>query len=75
MTIQKLVESGVKPGRVIFINLITCPEGLEALGKEYPDVRIVTGVVDSHLNDKKYIIPGLGDLGDRYFGTIPRNNL
>ena len=36
----------------------------------FPDVKVVTAEVDSHLNEKKYIVPGLGDYGDRYFGTL-----
>lgn len=48
---------------------MTCPEGLEAVESEHPDVPIFTAAVDDHLNEKKYIVPGLGDAGDRLFGT------
>ncbi len=67
--IQVLIDKGVSEDKIIFINLISCPEGLENLTKTYPKVEIVTGFVDAKLNDKAYIIPGLGDFGDRYFGT------
>ena len=44
-------------------------EGLAALAKAYPAVKVVTGAIDPILNEKAYIVPGLGDFGDRYFGT------
>ena len=49
--------------------LLAAPEGIERLAKEHPDVDIYCGAVDSHLNEKGYIVPGLGDAGDRIFGT------
>ena len=49
--------------------LIGAPEGIEVLQKEHPDVDIYIGAVDEKLNDHKYIVPGLGDAGDRIFGT------
>lgn len=55
--------------RLKFLGLIAAPEGVEALKREHPDVRIHVGAVDRHLNDKGYIVPGLGDAGDRQFGT------
>ncbi|EJK45890.1 hypothetical protein THAOC_35475 [Thalassiosira oceanica] len=61
---------GVDPRRVVFANVISCPEGLNRLAHEYPDVRIVTCWVDEKLNDSKFILPGLGDYGDRYFNTV-----
>ncbi|KAL7485551.1 hypothetical protein ACHAW6_011146 [Cyclotella cf. meneghiniana] len=63
-------EYGVKPERIVFANVISCPEGLDALAKDYPDVRIVTSWVDECLNDEKFILPGLGDFGDRFFNTV-----
>lgn len=49
--------------------LVAVPEGLERIQKNHPDVEIFAGTVDSHLNEKGYIVPGLGDAGDRIFGT------
>ncbi|HEV2360165.1 MAG TPA: uracil phosphoribosyltransferase [Acidimicrobiales bacterium] len=49
--------------------IVAAPEGLEALRAEHPDVRVFTASIDRALNEKKYILPGLGDFGDRYFGT------
>lgn len=67
--IQALKERGVKEGKIIFLNLISCPEGLKKVMSEFPKVRIITAAIDNRLNKKFYIIPGLGDFGDRYFGT------
>lgn len=63
------VKYKIPPKNIIFANVICCPEGLEALAQAYPRVKVVTAVVDSHLNAEKYIVPGLGDYGDRFFGT------
>jgi uracil phosphoribosyltransferase len=49
--------------------IVAAPEGIELLNRRYPEVDIYTAAVDSHLDDKKFIVPGLGDFGDRYFGT------
>ena len=52
-----------------FLCIIAAPEGLSRLQKEHPDVDIIVGALDDHLNDHGYIVPGLGDAGDRIFGT------
>ena len=69
MAVSILVASGVDPKNIMFLNLICAPEGLDALGKEYPDVKIVTGAIDQKLNENRFIVPGLGDYGDRYYQT------
>ena len=61
---------GVPPENLTFVCLIAAPEGVQNLSEVHPRVRIVTGAVDSHLNEKAYIVPGLGDAGDRTFGTV-----
>lgn len=58
-----------KPRSIKFVCLLTCPEGIKALGDAHPDVPIYTAAVDRQLNDHGYILPGLGDAGDRIFGT------
>ncbi|KAL7463878.1 hypothetical protein ACHAXS_004228 [Conticribra weissflogii] len=69
--LQTLVEEyGVKQERIIFANVISCPEGLNAVGKAFPMVKIVTAWVDDGLNEEKFILPGLGDYGDRFFNTV-----
>jgi uracil phosphoribosyltransferase len=57
------------PKSVKLVCLLAAPEGIAELQKHHPDVRIFTASVDSHLNDHAYIVPGLGDAGDRLFGT------
>lgn len=65
--ISRLKEAGVTSLK--FVCLLAAPEGIAALQAAHPDVAITTGAVDSHLNDHGYIVPGLGDAGDRIFGT------
>jgi len=67
--IEVLMDRGVRESNIIFINLIAAPEGIEAMRVKFPKVTIVTTEVDEKLNEKFYIIPGIGDFGDRYFGT------
>jgi uracil phosphoribosyltransferase len=55
--------------RIKFVGLIAAPEGVQRLSEAHPDVPIHVAVVDDHLNDIGYIVPGLGDAGDRQFGT------
>ena len=55
--------------RIKFMCLIAAPEGIQALTEKHPDVPIFTAAIDSHLDENGYIIPGLGDAGDRLFGT------
>ncbi len=66
-TIKMLKKDGVK--KIKFLSIISAPEGIERLKKEHPDVKIYTACIDEKLNDKGYIVPGLGDAGDRIFGT------
>ena len=59
----------LQPKSIKFVCLLTCPEGISALQKAHPDVPIYTAAIDRQLNDHGYILPGLGDAGDRIFGT------
>lgn len=65
--IDFLQKNGAK--NIRFISVISAPEGLDRISKKYPDVPIITAAVDEKLNDDAFIVPGLGDAGDRYFGT------
>jgi uracil phosphoribosyltransferase len=65
--INLLKEAGAK--NISFLCLLAAPEGVENMRKAHPDVKIVTASLDSHLNENGYIVPGLGDAGDRMFGT------
>lgn len=66
-TIKMLKKDGVK--KIKFLCILSAPEGIEKLKKEHPDVKIYTACIDEKLNDKGYIVLGLGDAGDRIFGT------
>lgn len=65
--LRRVAAEDPKSMRVVCV--LAAPEGIAAVQAEFPEVEIFTAAVDSHLNDKKYIVPGLGDYGDRYFGT------
>lgn len=68
-TITLLVERGAQVSDLRYISLIAAPEGARALFREYPDLQAYTCAVDRHLNDHGFIVPGLGDAGDRLFGA------
>ena len=65
--IKKLKETGARDVRLVC--LLSAPEGIRRVAEDHPDVPIYTAAVDSHLNDHGYIVPGLGDAGDRMVGT------
>ncbi|TMQ19735.1 MAG: uracil phosphoribosyltransferase [Deltaproteobacteria bacterium] len=65
--VDRLKESS--PRSIKFVCLLTCPEGLAAFHAQHPDVPVYTAAIDERLNEKSYIVPGLGDAGDRLFGT------
>ena len=66
--IAQLKEHGARWLR--YVCLLSCPQGIEQLRAAHPDVPIYTAAVDPHLSERGYIVPGLGDAGDRYFGTV-----
>jgi uracil phosphoribosyltransferase len=68
--IQELLNAGVPQSSILFVNLIAAPEGIESVLEAFPGLQIVTGAIDGGLDEKKYIVPGLGDFGCRYFGTL-----
>ncbi|HEY9745094.1 MAG TPA: uracil phosphoribosyltransferase [Oculatellaceae cyanobacterium] len=61
---------GTLPENIRLVSIIAAPEGIEHLSQQHPGVRIYTAAVDERLNDRAYIVPGLGDAGDRTFGTV-----
>ncbi|CAD6927618.1 unnamed protein product, partial [Tilletia caries] len=67
--IRVLLDHGVRAERILFLNLVASPEGLKAIYDEFPEVRTISGWVDQGLDGKSYIVPGLGDFGDRYFSA------
>lgn len=66
-TIAALEKKGARS--ITAVCIVAAPEGIQIVEQKYPHVRIYTAAVDSHLNEQKFIVPGLGDFGDRYFGT------
>lgn len=64
-----LVRHGVPEEKIILMTLVSVPEGVKTMREIYKNLRIFTAALDSHLNEKAYIVPGLGDAGDRIFGT------
>lgn len=57
------------PKEIRIVSVVAAPEGIRAIKKNFPQVKVFTGAIDDHLNDRAFIVPGLGDYGDRYFGT------
>jgi len=66
--LRRIKEAGAT--KISFLCLLAAPEGIAALRKAHPDIHIYTTAIDEKLNDHSYIVPGLGDAGDRIFGTI-----
>jgi|EP00945_MAST-04E_sp_MAST-4E-sp1_P007744 uracil phosphoribosyltransferase len=69
MCIQKIIDAGVPQENITFLTVVSCPTGILNVVKAFPKVKIITGAIDKELNSKKFIVPGLGDFGDRYFNT------
>ncbi|MFF4583238.1 uracil phosphoribosyltransferase [Streptomyces sp. NPDC001389] len=67
--IEVLLDAGVKEENIVFVNFLASPEGIEAVHAAYPLVKIVTSSIEQRLNENAFMIPGIGDFGDRYFGT------
>jgi len=69
--LRRLGDRGATGAQVTLVVAIAAPEGIEAVGQALPGVRVVAGAVDAGLDDHRYIVPGLGDAGDRLFGPPP----
>jgi len=67
-SIQMLEKQGAK--HIVIVCIVSAPEGLHYITKKFPHILIYTAAIDKKLNDRKFIVPGLGDFGDRYFGTV-----
>ncbi|KAJ1510828.1 Uracil phosphoribosyltransferase, synthesizes UMP from uracil [Coelomomyces lativittatus] len=67
--IEVLLNYKVLEERILFLNLLSVPEGIHEVLAKFPKIKIITAEIDPHLNEKKFIVPGLGDFGCRYFGT------
>lgn len=69
LAVNMILAKGADPKRVIFLVLLAAPEGVKHMAKCHKDVRIMSATLDERLNENAYIVPGLGDAGDRSFGT------
>lgn len=69
VVINMLIERGVQEDQLIYAGVVAAPEGLAFIQGLAPKMKVICAEVDEKLNDKKFIVPGLGDFGDRYFGT------
>lgn len=67
--IDVLKKRGVSASNILFLALVAAPEGVTVFSQAHPDVKLFVASLDSHLDDHAYIVPGLGDAGDRLFGT------
>ena len=67
--IRQLLEAGAKEEQILFIGIIAAPIGIKVINDCFPKVKIHIAQIDQKLNAQKFILPGLGDFGDRYFGT------
>ena len=65
--VDVLIAYGVSVDRIVLLHAFGCPEGIAAVQAAFPGIKAVVAVKDSHLNERKYIIPGLGDFGDRFY--------
>lgn len=70
LAVEALMKRGVKAKDIKFLCIVSAPDGVEALQKVYPEIHIYTAALDEKLNENGYIVPGLGDAGDRLFGTL-----
>jgi uracil phosphoribosyltransferase len=69
MVIKLLKEKGVEEKHIVVASVCVAPEGIIRLSRQFPAIQLVMNVLDERLNDQMFILPGLGDFGDRYFGT------
>lgn len=67
--VQKLIDAGVPEKNIVFAALIVAPEGMRVFQQAFPNIKVYTAALDEKLNEKAYIVPGLGDAGDRLYGT------
>ena len=68
--VHNFIKQKIPQQNIIFISLIAAPTGVERLTAAYSGIKIITSKIDEKLNDKGYIVPGLGDAGDRIFNTV-----
>lgn len=69
LTLDELLKRGADPGHIRVICSLVAAPALKQLSERYPEIEIYTGTIDAELNEKGYVVPGLGDVGNRIFGT------
>jgi uracil phosphoribosyltransferase len=69
--LEVLNAAGVRDENILFVCVVAAPEGITSLTELHPNLTVITAAIDERLNEHKYIVPGLGDFGDRYYGTEP----
>lgn len=69
VALNKLEEAGATLSQILHVSIISAQQGVDAIRKRFPKVTLITAAIDPALNNHKFIVPGLGDFGDRYFGT------
>lgn len=67
MAVDVLLEKGVPQNRILFLNVLASPEGIQVFKEKFPEIKIITGMIDEGLDEHKYVVPGIGDFGDRYY--------
>nr|GMC95323.1 uridine kinase-like protein 1, chloroplastic [Ipomoea batatas] len=67
--IELLIQKGVPEAHILFLNLISAPEGIHCVCKRFPSLKIITSEIDLAINEEFRVVPGMGEFGDRYFGT------
>ena len=67
--IRLYTEKGIPQKNICCVCMISAPQGIQAVFEQFPDIKLIVAAVDSHLNEKGYIVPGMGDAGDRIFNT------
>ena len=68
--IRLYVEKGIPQQNICCVCMISAPQGIETVFSEFPNIKLIVAAVDSHLNERGYIVPGMGDAGDRIFNTL-----
>jgi uracil phosphoribosyltransferase len=67
---EEIVKRGGDPALMRIVSVVAAPQALQQLSQSYPSLTVYTAIIDEGLNDQGYIVPGLGDAGDRAFGTL-----
>lgn len=70
--VSLFLKKGILIENLVFVSILSAPNGIELLTKSFPDLKIITAKIDERLNEKGYIVPGLGDAGDRLFNTFEK---